>query len=504
MRGTLAPGHHRRPTCWLLPVVFSVLFLQGCYSFRPSAGGGQTDFDPPRTVNPADVALPAGFRIEAVATGLSFPTGVAFDEAGRPHVVEAGYSYGEVFLTPRLLRVEPDGSLTTIASGGDNGPWNGVASYGNTFYVAEGGVRDGGRILRIATDGAGSRASAEALVEGLPGYGDHHANGPVVARDGTIYFSVGTATNSAVVGPDNAEFGWLERRPDFHDVPCRDVYLAGRQYESDDPRGGGRVRTGAFQPYGEAGTAGQLVRGQVPCNGALFRMDADGRDLELVAWGFRNPFGLAFSPAGRLYVTDNGYDNRGSRPVFGAPDVLWQVTEGAWYGWPDYVAGQPVEDERFAPPDGEAPQFVLAAHPDGPRRPEARFGVHSSANGFDFSFNPDFGYVNEAFVALFGDQAPGTGKVMAPVGFKLVRVDLLSGVVRDFAVNRGEQNGPASRIGGGGFERPVAARFDHGGAALYVVDFGVLLETGGETVPQPETGVLWRITRSPAEEADVP
>jgi hypothetical protein len=51
--------------------------------------------------------------------------------------------------------------------------------------------------------------------------------------------------------------------------------------------------------------------------------------LELVAWGFRNPFGLAFASGGALFVTDNGYDDRGSRAVWGTGDYLWDVvTDG--------------------------------------------------------------------------------------------------------------------------------------------------------------------------------
>jgi hypothetical protein len=46
----------------------------------------------------------------------------------------------------------------------------------------------------------------------------------------------------------------------------------------------------------------------------------------------------------------------------------------------------------------------------------------------------------------------------------------------------------------------VAARFDPTGAALYVVDFGVM--TVGARGPEPRagTGVLWRITRTAAEQ----
>src|SRR5690349_10364028 len=80
-----------------------------CGSVAPTHGGG---FIPPpegRPVQASDVAMSPGFRIEAIATGLSFPTGVTFDDQGRIYVVESGYSYGEAFLTPRLVRIEPHG-----------------------------------------------------------------------------------------------------------------------------------------------------------------------------------------------------------------------------------------------------------------------------------------------------------------------------------------------------------------------------------------------------------
>lgn len=114
--------------------------------------------------------------------------------------------------------------------------------------------------------------------------------------------------------------------------------------------------------------------------------------------------------------------------------------------------------------------------------------MHSSSNGFDFSRNPAFGFVGQAFVAQFGDQAPVTGKTLAPVGFTVVRVDVSSGIIKDFAVNKGGVNGPASRIGGGGLERPVSARFDPSGTALYVVDFGVMT-MGQGSEPRTETEV---------------
>jgi hypothetical protein len=77
---------------------------------------------------------------------------------------------------PKLLRVETDGRTTVIASGERNGPWTGVTFHNGAFFIAEGGVMEGGRILRITKDGA-----ITALISALPSYGDHHTNGRLFA-----------------------------------------------------------------------------------------------------------------------------------------------------------------------------------------------------------------------------------------------------------------------------------------------------------------------------------
>jgi glucose/arabinose dehydrogenase len=468
--------------------------LAGCYGIRQTMGGGQTTFTPPREVDPRDVAVPPGYRVEVVATGLTFPTGIAFDERGRAYVTEAGYSYGEEWDTPRVVRLEPDGSRTVVAEG-DNPPWNGIAYHDGALYVAEGGVLRGGRVLRVGLDG-----EVRALVSDLPSQGDHHTNGPVVTADGWVYFGQGSATNSGVVGEDSRAFGWLERFPRMHDIPCQDVTLAGRNYVTRDLLSGdaaARATTGAFVPFGTATRPGQVVAGRVPCSAAVMRVRREGGAPELVAWGFRNPFGLALDPDGRLHVTDNSYDERGSRPVWGTGDLLHRVEPGAWYGWPDYHGDRPLtEADQFGAPGQEPPGFVLARRPNTPPPAIARLGVHSSSNGFDFSRNPAFGFQGDAFISQFGDMAPGAGKVLAPVGFKVVRVDPATGVVHDFVVNRGEMNGPASWLGTRGLERPVAARFDPEGTALYVVDFGVMTIDRDRPWPWRETGVVWRVTRA--------
>jgi glucose/arabinose dehydrogenase len=467
-----------------------------CGAVMPESGGGMIKAPASRPINAADIALSPGYAIEPIAAGMTFPTGVTFDDRGRVYVVESGYSYGEVFLPPKLLRVGADGTLTTIATGESNGPWTGVAFHDGVFYVAEGGEVSGGRILSVGMDG-----TIKPIADKLPTGGDHHTDGPTIGPDGKLYFGLGTMTNSAVVGDDNFEFGWPKRRPEGHDVPCRDVTLVGTNFESKDPSKGGdaRATTGAFMPFGTASQAGQVVKGQVPCSGAVLRVGVSGGEPELVAWGFRNPFGLAFTGDGRLLVTDNGYDERGSRPVWGSADWLWIVNPSQpplWHGWPEYADGNKLTEKRYKPNSGPQPGRLLTEDPNPPPVPRAFFACHSSSNGLDVSRSKAFGYEGQAFVAQFGDQSPTTGKTLAPTGFKVVRVDLSNGVIEEFAANKGKENGPASYQHGGGLERPVAVRFTPDGNQLYIVDFGVMTMSDDGPHPQQGTGVLWRIQRT--------
>ncbi|HEX8947608.1 MAG TPA: hypothetical protein VF790_01530 [Dissulfurispiraceae bacterium] len=458
---------HKSVLLLLLPV------LCGCFG----------SFNPPRAVTASDIALPEGYRIEPVVTGLAFPTGIAFDDNGRVYITESGVIHGETRTAPRLLRMEPGGKTTVIATGDENRPWSGVAYYKGAFYVTENGEFEGGSILRITPDGAITR-----LAGNLPALGDHHTSGPVLGPDEWMYFGQGTATNSGVVGEDNLNAGWLRRYPDYHDIPCRDIRLNGYNFETKDfpaPYWRGKIITGAFSPFGAVTKKGQIIKGEIPCSGAVLRINPGGGALELVAWGFRNPRGFAFSPDGRLFVTDRMYDKRGSRPVSGTGDILWDVKEGTWYGWPDFHGNRPLNGEPgYRPRGGPSPEFLLAQHPNIPPKPTAVFAVHSSPEGLDFSRKEAFGFVGQAFVA----QA---GKAFSQAGCRVVRVDTASGDIEEFAANKGKP-----RPGAGGMEHPVAVRFDPPGSALYVVDAGFVPQGARAAGAQEGTGVLWRITRT--------
>lgn len=446
---------------------------------------------PQRQADVSDVQVPAGYTVSVVARDFTFPTAATFDDKGDLYVIEAGFSYGGEWETPKLIRIGANGDKTTITAGEKNGPWTGVIYHNGFFYIAEGGAAKGGRILKVAPNG-----NITALVENLPTVGDHYTEGPAIGPDGFLYFSTGTVTNSAVVGEDNYNMGWLANHKDFHDIPCADVILNGENFTTDNPLTDDKtdkVTTGAYMPFGTSTTKGQVVKGSVPCSGAVFRIRPEGGKPELMAWGFRNPYGLAFYN-NQLYITENGFDIRGSRKVRTNGDHLWKLQQGMWYGWPDFEGGEPLQSEVQMKGE-EARKPLLAKYPNTPPKPLATFGVHSSSDGMAFAPNDAFGGKGKAFVAQFGDMTSMTGATTSRVGFKVVTVDINTGKVEDFATNKGKMNGPASEIMGKGLERPLSVTFSPDGKSLYVVDFGILQIKSGMIIPKEKSGVVWKITK---------
>lgn len=425
------------------------------------------------------VQLPVGYRIRKYAGDLTFPTGITFNDAGEMFVAESGYKAGTVSRAARILRVDPNGSTTETVRG-FSAPILGLTWHRGYFYVAESGYP--GQITRIAPDG-----TRNPVVKGLPTGGDHGLGEIVFGPGDTMYFGVGTATNSGVVGPDN---NWLGKRPKFHDFICRDYELAGENFASENPLAPAPVNTivtGAFRPAGISNRPDEVIKRSFPGNGAIMQANPDGTGLRVYADGLRNPVGLGIGPDGSLFATSNGEDNRGSRPVAGAWDTFEQVCPGKWYGWHDYNARIPLTDPCFKPSGGPQPQFLIKNHPPLADGPVTKFTPHSAAAKFDFSTNGLFGYPGEAFVALFGQLCHEGVLLPEPAGFKVVRVNVTTGETNDFMLilNPGQGDGPV---------HPIQARFDASGLNLYVVDFGQMGDTGHP--PAAKTGAIWVISRN--------
>jgi hypothetical protein len=323
----------------------------------------------------------------------------------------------------------------------------------------------------------------------------------LVFKDNAMYLSIGTVTNAAVVGVDNAVFGWL-KKPELrqlHDVPCQDIVLTDQTFSSDNPLEDGEqtVETSPYSAFGTALPAGSTVSGDVKCNGAVLRANPDGTNLQVVAWGLRNPYGLEIGPDGELYITMHGFDARGSRPVENAWDCFYKVEEGSWYGWPDFVCGVPVTDPQFKTKDKPQPQFLISNHPtEDPPQPIGKFNPHAATNGFAFSPSEVWGKPTDAFIALFGDFTPATGTVPEPQGVKVVRLDTTTGEISDFITNKFSVE--ASKRNAGGLEHPSDVTFGPDGA-MYITDWGVAHITLDGLKLEPNTGVVWKVSADNAQ-----
>lgn len=413
-------------------------------------------------------------QLELIADGFTFPTSLTFDDDGVAYVAEAGLAFGGASPGGTVWRLAPDGERMPMLEN-LRGPVNGLTWHAGALYLSEGGHPS--RLSRLQPDG-----TRHVLLEGLPGPGNYHLNMAAVGPDDKLYFSQGAMTNLGIVGLDAYEVGWLRRLPHGHDVPGLEVTLTGVNISTADPTmgvEGAQAVTGAFVPFGTLTEPGQRVPPGLPATAAMMRCNLDGSALELVAWGLRNAYGLGFLPDGRLLAIDQGADDRGSRPIGNAPDLLFEVHIGDWYGWPDYVSGTPVTDARFTPQRGPQPSFVLAEHEALPPPQVAllEFPPHSAACKFDL-VPPGSGLAGSLLVALFGDEVPMTAPDGPRVGRGIVVVDPDTWQLRPL-------------LSGKPLRRPIDVRV-HDGAA-YILDFGAFEMTNRGVAAEPGTGALWRL-----------
>jgi glucose/arabinose dehydrogenase len=572
---------------WLLIGVALAIVMSAAAAFAAMVGnaacpGEEVFFDPG---NGEDIILPEGYQVEVFAQGLHFPTAIAF--VGNPHqfqvfVLESGRglpsrcndnenpAFGGKFsatnpLTPAILVFDQDGhqiagpiGKPTPDGGGfqPDGPAIGLA-FEHGFAGGRLFATDSNQSLRTLGRNNSSRIvtvdlAAKTVTPFIAGLltGDHPAE-QLAFKDGWIYWSQGSATNSGVVGHDN---GGGENQPD---IPCQDITLSDNLFDSGD----GHMSSG-YSPHGVA-RPGAIVKAfegaTAPgmCTGAILRARLQAPNpaetIEPFSWGYRNPFGLRFAPAdhplrGRLFVTENGEDERGARPTNNAPDRLQlaqQNPDGSpdYHGWPDRFgfldSTQAVFDPIGGPgddlcvPDASNPPSlctpaslntilsedrpvkpVLAAFPQPPIAPLALEPADVAVVGLDFAPDSFVGGVvrrGAALVAREGDfgfsaanGTPEEGHDVQLVTFSRPGQPLRLELSR-FAYNRTFEQAFVSQIHG--INRPVDGKFGPDGA-FYLVDYGAVRDFGqsdpeskfkvegdGPLVQIPGTGVIWKISK---------
>jgi len=556
--------------------------------------------------NGEDIIVPKGFKIEPFITGLNFPTDIAFvgdKDKFKVYVLESGtglpgrcnnrnglpgdpahgipptpypddptgFGANNPF-TPDILVFNSSGTKiggpigkSTATGGGfqPDGPAIGLAFEhnfeGGTLYAtdsnqgargAPGKGNNTSRVVRVDL----AKNTVTTVIHGLP-TGDHPTE-QILVKDGWLYWSQGSATNSGVTGHDNGGGG------NQHEIACQQITLSMNTWRavsdnhvSTGYSNHGSPRPGAtIKPFEDATSHGM-------CTGAILRAKISNpqNTIEPVAWGFRNPYGIRFSPndhplKGQLMYSENGEDERGARPTNNAPDrlgVARQNPDGTpeWHGWPDRFgfldATQSVFNPKGSPADddpslaGQPVKPVLAFFPQQPVAPLALEPADVAAVGLDFAPHSFVGGVvkkNAVLVSREGDfgfsQANGTpeeGHDVQLVNFTKSD-DPNELQLSRFAFNC-QQREQDRDTGDGlprckgeseqafaamlrGINRPTTIRFGPDGAA-YLVDYGAVRDPGGSDpasafhnpanaplVQIPGTGVIWKITRVGGDKDD--
>jgi glucose/arabinose dehydrogenase len=557
-----------------------------------------------------DIVVPDGFKVSVFAKDLNFPTGIAF-RGDKNHfqvfVIESGKGLpsgsneatdcnsndkatvgGSTSptnpFTPDLLVFDEKGNKVAGPLGKRNaagtpsfqkdGPAIGLAFEhgfaGGTLFgtdsnqgvrgAASGGGNNTSRVVTIDLARDLSSATVNPFISGLP-TGDHPTE-LIVVKDGFLYWSQGSATNSGVTGHDNGGGG------NQHDIACQDITLSDNVFDSGDGHfTSGYSNHNVQRPHAKV-PAFEDATAHGMCTGAILRAKISTRRVEPFSWGYRNPFGLRFAPddhalQGGLFVTENGEDERGARPTNNAPDRLQLARmnrDGTpdHHGWPDRFGDldstQAVFNPKGGPGDDLQPaarviaedtpvRHVLAFFPQPPIGPLAIEPADVAVVGPDFA--PDSfagGVVNKgaALVAREGDFgfSPGNGEPEEGHDIQLVnfsrRGDPLTLSLSRFAFNCKAENQRHTPDGGAdctdpedqafaastpartihGINRPLQVQFGPDGA-LYLVDFGAVRDFGqsdpnskflgptdGPLVQIPKTGVIWKITRTGGRDND--
>ena len=479
-----------------------------------------------RTLDRSVVDYPPNFDLKLYAQNLDCPTAFCFDADGTQFIAEGGIDKRPIHIFGQradnsIIEIYPRGTRVPFLNKPFQiyGPIGGIAASNGKLFVSHRDINDMGVITAFNYDGTHSTVVSEFPAQGEYGITDI----AIHPGDGRLYFGVGPATNSGVVGIDDWAEGWLKKRPNACDVSPVDLKLYGLKFTSSNPfagvfGGGDTGVTAAFQPFNTNNLLRIKRAVNNRANSCIYSISPSGGDLTLESFGIRLPRGLGFPDSGfGPYATNDGMEMRGTRPIKDDADAFVKISPDAYFGFPDFSSDMiPVSEERFQPPssmlvhgypendplidrdNSNPPQKLLAPSKDQLK------GIFPSMSGAaKFDFIPSNSMISsyrkfrdQAIVALFGDRAPfatnNTPLANGLVGYKIVSVNLDNKKVTDFIYN--VQGMPASKLGHNvdALERPCDVKLAPDGS-LYILDMGVMTMKDGKVRVSPHTGRIFKL-----------
>jgi glucose/arabinose dehydrogenase len=378
--------------------------------------------------------VPAGFRIEPIATKLSNPRNVLALPNGDVLIVESRKEGGEPVQRPKdpirdwiMARAH-----SQTRSGDAPGPSNRITL-----------IRD--------KDGDGITEGRSVLVD--------HLNAPfgIAVLGGQLY----VANTDAIVRYQFTPGQTRITAPGVKlvDLPAGSINHHWTKSLTVSPDGSRLfVGVGSNSNAMERGADAEINRA------AILEIDPRTGLLKLFASGLRNPNGLSFYPGSNtLWAVINERDELGPDLV---PDYMTSVRPGGFYGWPYSYYGRHL-DPRVRPQRLDLVAQAIS--------PDYSLGSHVAPLGLAF-------YTGETFPAMFRGGAfvgeHGSWNRSEPHGYKVVFVRFRgarpTGIPQDFVtgfLKDGKARG-----------RPVAVAVDRTGALLVADDVG---------------NAVWRVSYAP-------
>ncbi len=256
---------------------------------------------PPTVTQPADIAVPKGFKVELLHRVPKLEEGswvsMAVDHKGR---LICGDQYGDLYrVTPApASATDPEAETKVEAlNTGIKGAHGLLYAFNSLYVMVNEGPEKG--LFRLSDTSGSDRFDKKEYLLPLDGGGEHGPHSLALSPDGKrIYFNAGNHTKP----------------------PAEISHVRGAKAWSED-----HLLPRLWDANGHA-------KGILAPGGYIASVNSDGKDLEMFCYGYRNEFDFAFNLHGDIFSYDADMEWDIGTPWY-RPTRINQSPSGGEFGW---------------------------------------------------------------------------------------------------------------------------------------------------------------------------